>query len=408
MRGRRSEVAEVVGCGSQAAAEEVVPDAVGDHPPCQRVVGPQEIVGEFQPAAVGRLVGRGVDHGEKAAGHGLARLLVVAAGQERLVAAHGLRHARHPLGRHDLRFEPAVFLDQRPRGSELIELVLEDPLCEAGVEKQRLGIARCAFAPAADGPFDGPHVAGPPVGERLRLRRERLVEDRVEFLVGHGGRLGHLRLRRRCGRGARVGRRLFLHEHRLADRKPRPLVDADRQRHVAGRRQFDVDVVTFPIGEIERVPLPVAGELLDRVDLALPWVVLDHRPERGAVIARREHAEFVLLVESHGRRGEPAAVFRRERERLDAGRPDARNGLWATGSHGEVARRAPVGGAAGRGDREASAMLEPCRHVGSVGEIPCGQRRRLRQCGPLRAGRGPRRQLRGDDLGLAFGRRLIG
>ena len=47
MRGRWTQVAEVVGCGSQAAAEEVVPDAVDDHPPCQRVVGPQEIVGEF-------------------------------------------------------------------------------------------------------------------------------------------------------------------------------------------------------------------------------------------------------------------------------------------------------------------------------------------------------------------------
>ena len=314
MRWFRTQVAEVVGCGSQAAAEEVVPDAVDDHPPCQRVVGPQEIVGEFQPAAVGRLVGRGIDHGEKAAGHGLTRLLVVATGQERLVAADGLRHARHPLGRHDLRFQPAVCLDQRPRHGESIDVVLEDALREAGVEEQRLGIARRACAPAVDGSLDGPHVAAPPVGERLRLRCERLVEDRVAFLVGHGGRRGHLRLRRRCGRGARVGRRLFLHEHRLADCKPRPLVDADRQRHVAGRGQFDVDVVTVPIGEIKRVPPPVAGEFLDWVHRAQTRVVLDHRPERGAVIARREHAEFVLLVESHGRRCEPATVFRRERE----------------------------------------------------------------------------------------------
>ena len=39
------EVAEVVGSGGQAAAEEVVPDAIGDHPTGQRVVGPQKIVG---------------------------------------------------------------------------------------------------------------------------------------------------------------------------------------------------------------------------------------------------------------------------------------------------------------------------------------------------------------------------
>ena len=333
---------------------------------------------------------------------------MVATGQERLVAAHGLRHARHPLGWHDLSFQPAVFLDQRPRRGELIDVVLEDPLCEAGVEEQRLGIGRRAFAPLADGFLDGPHVAGPPVGERLRLRRERLVEDGVEFLVGYGGRLGHLRFRRRCGRGARVCRRLFRHEHRLADRKPRPLVRSNRQRHVAGRRQFDVDVVTVPVGEIERVPLPVAGEFLDWVHFAPSRVELDHRPERGAVISRREHAEFVLFVESHRRRGEPAAVFRRERERLDACRPDARDGLRAVGSDGEVARRPSVGGAAGRGGRQACAMLKPRRHVGGVGKIPRGQRRPLRRCGPLCARRGPRLQLRGDDLGLASGHRRVG
>ena len=100
-------------------------------------------------------------------------------------------------------------------------------------------------------------------------------------------------------------------------------------------------------------------------------------------------------------------MFCRERERLDAGRPDARDGLRATGSHGEVARRASVGEATGRGGRQAGAMLKPRRHVGGVGEIPRSQRRRPWRCGSLRARRRPRLQLRGDDLGLASGSRQV-
>ena len=227
-------MAQIVRRGGQAAAKEMVPDTVGDHPAGERVVGPQEIVGQLQAAAVAGRIGGGINHREKPARYRRAWILVIPSDQQRLVAADGFLHGRHPLRGDDLSLQPAIVLQQRPDASELIESVLEQFLSQAGIQQEGLGIAGGSIHPGSDGPLNGPPIAGPQIGERLRLESLSLVENRSILLVSHG----------------RGGRLLLLNQHRLADGKPRSIPIAQRQRHVAGRGQFDVDLVPHPIGEI--------------------------------------------------------------------------------------------------------------------------------------------------------------
>ena len=110
--------AEIVGRGDDAAAEEVVPDAVDDDAAGQGIVRAKQAFGQFQAAALVGLVGRVVDGVEKAAGNGIERFFVVSALEERLILATPFGQGWDPRGDGNLCFQASVFLDERLGGGE--------------------------------------------------------------------------------------------------------------------------------------------------------------------------------------------------------------------------------------------------------------------------------------------------
>ena len=93
VRGFAAKAAEIVGGGDDAAAEDMVPEAVDDNAGGERVVGAGDAVGKFEAAAVLSLVRSWVDGIEEVARDEVGGLFVVAADEERVVGGVSLDDA---------------------------------------------------------------------------------------------------------------------------------------------------------------------------------------------------------------------------------------------------------------------------------------------------------------------------
>ena len=150
MRGEITHLAEVVDGGHDAAAKEMMPGAVDEHPWRERVVRGDEAVGEFAAAALVGCEGPRVDCLQKASRHRIGGLLVVAANEERLVEHRALDDTGCPHWRCEARVEFTVagdlFRDVGNRG----HIGGQSVDVEQRVEQSDFAVRRGAVPPGGD------------------------------------------------------------------------------------------------------------------------------------------------------------------------------------------------------------------------------------------------------------------
>ena len=144
--GEVAEFAEVVGGGDEAAAEDVMPEAVDDDAGGEgiaRHVG--HVSGEFEPAALGGVEGGWIEGVEEAAGDEGGGLFVIATDKEGGVLGVGFDDAGDAGGGGELGFEFVVFFEEGSDGGEGEFLRLDE-----GVEGFGVGIGEGVGLPGGD------------------------------------------------------------------------------------------------------------------------------------------------------------------------------------------------------------------------------------------------------------------
>ena len=298
MRRRRTELAEIVGGGDQAAAEDVVPEAVDDDPRGQRVglqIG--DPLRQLQAAAAGGPERRRVEGVEKAARHRIGGLLVVAADEQRGVPGVGLDDARHAHRRRQAGFKVAVAPHQRGHLGQVGQAVGQP----AGVKQPLQGL-------------------GLGVGQTVRLP----------------GR--HQNFRRVARHRRRGRRRRLAGDHRVGQAEPGALVLV-LGRQVGHGGELQEDLVALPEAEIERAPaeLAILGllQLDGLVDRAGARVVLHDVLRLHAAAAGNAEPERAAFV-AEALRVQHRAAAGAERVGKVARRPDAAEDAIAVERHSEL------------------------------------------------------------------------
>ena len=99
--------------------EQVMPEAIHDHAPSQRVVVANHIFSELTASALSRLIRSRIDRFEEPSRHFGSRMFVIAPLEQRLIATDRFLQPRHARRYDNLVFQPAILIDQRLRGTLL-------------------------------------------------------------------------------------------------------------------------------------------------------------------------------------------------------------------------------------------------------------------------------------------------